>query len=238
MKNQSTKWKQHGFLFSLVKRVVKLFKKKPTIYSEVSHYESKAIFISNHSAASGPMVLSLYFPSPFVPWGAHPMTEGYKKRWQYLYYIFYQQKLGYKKFRSFIIATLFALISKMLYKGMRLIPTYSNLQLSKTFKLSKQCIDSDCPILVFPEDSEKGYFEVLTKYNQGFIRFAQYYYKKTNIDLPIYTIYFSKQLNAMIIEKPAFIQPLLKTMTSIEISDFFKDKTNALGKRLNELVKA
>lgn len=230
--------KKHGFIFRNLMKLIRIFKKKPVIINKNEQdFANKAIFISNHSAASGPMVLSLYFPAYFVPWGAHPMMGNYKSRWNYLYHIFYQKKLGYNKFRSFIIATIFAIISKMLYKGMKLIPTYEDIRLIKTFKLSKEALDNDRPILIFPEDSNSGYHEYLLRYNPGFIAFSQYYYKKVNIDLPIYPIYFHKKLNAMLIEKPIFIKPLLdKGMSREEIAEYFRNLTNDIGHELIETM--
>lgn len=230
-------YSQHGKFFSLVKRIVKLFKKNPLIINENESFANKAIFISNHSAASGPMVLSLYFPKLFVPWGAHPMTEGYKQRWDYLYHVFYTQKLGYGKVRSYILATLFAIVSRLLYRGMRLIPTYTDMRLLRTFHLSDEVINQDTAILVFPEDSSKGYHEVLTKYNIGFVSYALHYYKRYKIDLPIYVVYFNKRLNVMMVEKPTFIQEMVKKgMTRKEIANYFKDKTNDMGEKAKEIV--
>ncbi|MFA5560637.1 MAG: hypothetical protein WC964_02555 [Acholeplasmataceae bacterium] len=229
--------KKHGFIFKGFKNIFKLFKKKPTIINRNETFPNQALFVSNHSAASGPMILSLYFPVYFIPWGAHQMTGNYKARWNYLYYIFYQKKLGYSKFKSFIISTLFAIISKLLYNAMKLIPTYEDPRLIKTFRMSKEAINNNRSLLIFPEDSNSGYHEYLLKYNPGFIAFVQYYYRKTKLDLPIYPIYFHKKLNAMIIDKPIFIQPLLAEGKSREeIAEYFRDVTNELGRELIEAL--
>ena len=147
MKKLKTK---HGFIFSPATKIAKLFKKKPKIYNLNDEELEKGIIASNHSAASGPLTLSLYFPVFFVPWGTHEMTENYKNRWNYLYHIFYTQKLGYGKFKSFILATLFGVISKMLYNGMQLIPTYSDINLKHTINLSIAHLEKGNSILIFP----------------------------------------------------------------------------------------
>ncbi len=76
---------------------------------------------------------------------------------------FYQQKLGYGKVKSFIIATGFALISKILYNWMRVVPTYTDMRLTKTMKISMEAINNNEPILIFPENSDTGYYDVLKK---------------------------------------------------------------------------
>lgn len=234
------KVRKHGKIFSFFKGIFKTFKKKPKIYNlnDENELANEAIYISNHSAASGPMLLSLYFPTFFVPWGAHPMTENYKNRWKYLYYIFYQKKLGYKKVKSFILATLFGLISKRLYVGMRLIPTYEDLRFHKTIKQSMYYLKRQEAILIFPEDSNEGYLETLTKFNPGFVALAKIYLKRENKSLPIYPIYYHKKSNSMIIGKPQDYEDISKQLkTNEEVASHFKDVVNSLGVQLLEMIK-
>ena len=211
-------------------KIIKLFKKQPKIYNMNDEKLEQGIIISNHSAASGPLTLSLYFPVFFIPWGTYEMTGKYKERWNYLYHIFYQQKLGYSKFKSFIIATLFAVISKILYNSMQLVPTYPNVNFRKTIELSKAHLNKGNNILIFPEDSNTGYHEHLIKYNNGFAYLSESYYKDTNINLPIYPIYYHKILNAMIIGEAVDIKNLRDNkMSRDEISNYFKDLTNKIN---------
>lgn len=229
----------HGFIFKFLMKIIKLFKKQPKIYNMNDEKLEQGIIISNHSAASGPLTLSLYFPVFFIPWGTYEMTGKYKERWNYLYHIFYQQKLGYSKFKSFIIATLFAVISKILYNSMQLVPTYPNVNFRKTIELSKAHLNKGNNILIFPEDSNTGYHEHLIKYNNGFAYLSESYYKDTNINLPIYPIYYHKILNAMIIGEAVDIKNLRDNkMSRDEISNYFKDLTNNLGDTLFKLERS
>ncbi|MFA5693029.1 MAG: hypothetical protein WC907_05370 [Acholeplasmataceae bacterium] len=234
MKKIKTK---HGIIFNPLTKIFKLFKKKPKIYNlneEETH--DQGIIISNHSAASGPLTLSIYYPTFFVPWGTYEMTEKYTVRWKYLYHVFYTQKLGYNKFKSFILATLFGVISKMLYNGMQLIPTYPNLNFKHTIKLSINHLKKGNSILVFPEDSNTGYHEKLIKYNNGFVYLSEKYFKETKIDLPIYPVYYHKVLGSMIIGKKVYINDLKdKGLNRTEIADYFKDITNELAHELFKL---
>lgn len=221
--------RKRPLIFRGFKRLVKLFKKKPTIINFNEKIEDKAIFVSNHSAASGPFTLSLFFPKLFVPWGIHNMCGSYKDRWRYLYYVFYQQKLGYGKVRSFIIATGFALISKILYNWMRVVPTYTDMRLTKTMKISMETINNNEPILIFPENSDDGYYDVLKKYNSGFVYLSMLYHKKNNHDLPIYPVYFSSKHKTLLIDKPRYIQDFIKEgLSRDEIAEWFKNHTNEL----------
>lgn len=225
---------KYGWLFNIVTKIFMIFKKKPYIYNlNEEDIDENSIIISNHSAASGPLTISLYFPTFFIPWGTFEMTEKYRGRWNYLYHIFYRQKLGYNKFKSFLLATLFGIISKSLYNGMQLIPTYGDFRLRATVDISKQYLDAGTSILIFPEDSDSGYHEILLKYNPGFVYLSSYYYKKTGKDIPIYPMYFHKQSNAIIIGKKSYINPLFEQgMDKYEIAEHYKNITNDLALQL------
>lgn len=227
----------HGFFTSALKMIIKVFKKRPTIINLNDTLDDQALFICNHAGAGGPFSLSLFFPKLFIPWGAHPMTEGYCSRWKYLYHVFYQQKLNYNKFLSYIIATLFALISRMLYQGMHVIPTYTDIRLRNTIEISKRHINIGNPVLIFPEDSTDGYHEVISKYHSGFIYLAMAYFKEHQIDLPIYPVYFSQKRNAILIEKPIYIQSYIKKgFNRNQIAETIKDKVNLMRNQLFDLI--
>lgn len=161
------------------------------------------------------------------------MTENYFRRWSYLYHIFYRKKIGYNKVLSLILATLFAIISKRLYKGMQLIPTYPDIRLRRTINNSIKVLEKDLSVLIFPEDSNSGYHEVLLKYNTGFVYLANSYYKKHKVDIPIYPMYFHKKSNSIIIGKKEFIKPLKDSgLNKEDIANYFKDITNNLAIKL------
>jgi hypothetical protein len=170
-----------------------------------------------------------------VPWGAHPMTEGYRSRFSYLYHIFYQQKLGFHKLPAALIAIPFALISKLLYDGMPVIPTYSDIRIRKTMEISKKHLNLGHPILVFPEDSNNGYEDIIQFYNSGFVYLALDYFKDTQIDLPIYPVYCNSKNNTMLIEKPLSIQDYVKMgFRRDQIAEAIKNKVNQMAHELNQ----
>jgi len=221
--------KQDGFLFRFFKNILKIFVRKPYILNENAEISSQVIFISNHSAVSGPLMLSLFFPYAFIPWGTYEMTESYQVRFKYLYVTLYQQKLKYPKPVAFFLACFFALIAKMLYKGAKLIPTYPDTRLMKTFRKSEHDMLNQRSLLVFPEDSEQGYHEIMKSYHPGFVAYSLYFYKKHGIDLPIYPVYYSKKMHAIAIGKPLFINAMRdQGLSRNEIASYCLLKTNDL----------
>lgn len=227
-KQKIQKLEKSGPVISIVMFILRIFKKKPVIVGNID-LPNLAIYVSNHSGAAGPFTLSLYFPKLFVPWGAHPMTEGYPSRWKYLYHVFYRRKLKYGKCSAFLLATLFGLISKRLYVGMHVIPTYEDIRIRKTMEESFAHLVAGNSVLVFPEDSSEGYAEIIEKYQAGFVILAKSYLAKMKVDLPIIPVYLSKQKNIILIGNPEKVGPMLeKGMTREAIAEHFRERTNAL----------
>lgn len=226
-----------GKVYTFLSTIFKIFKKKPDIINLNDTLVNQAIFVSNHSAASGPFTLSIYFPVLFRPWGIYSMCFGYKQRWNYLYHIFYQQKQGFGKVKSFILATLLGIVTGLAYHSMNVIPSYEDARLLITLKTSMRHLEQEQPVLIFPEDSSKGYHEILTHYHPGFVFLAEKFNDKHEKDIPVYSVYYSKKENAFIIDKPYFLKRLLQEGHSREaIALLFRDRANELRHILLEKV--
>jgi 1-acyl-sn-glycerol-3-phosphate acyltransferase len=225
-----------GPIFSALKKILRLFKLRPRIIGS-ENIPEKAVFISTHSGASGPFTLSLYFPKIFVPWGAYPMTQGYRSRWRYLYHVFYTKKLKYPKFSAWVLASLFAIISKRLYRGIHLIPSYPDIRIRKTLNESIAHLDAGNSILIFPEDSESGYLEVPMVFHAGFVQLVKEYHKVSEADIPVVPIYFSKKERLIMIGPGESILERLKHQDIREIADYFRMKIQAMSEEYQAEVK-
>ncbi|MDD4003445.1 MAG: hypothetical protein PHE12_04535 [Clostridia bacterium] len=220
---------RHSLMVRFLKRILMIFFKKPKIIQLCDDIDTKAIYVSNHSGASGPITLSIFFPKFFAPWGTHEMCGKYKERWKYMYHTFYLQKKGYSKLKAFIAATVVSLFSKYLYNAMGLIPTYTDARLKNTIDSSIKVIDDGKAVLIFPENSQQGYKEVLEEYFGGFAFLSNLYYKKRKIDLPVYNIYYSSKTDTIVIDKPQYIQKFISNgYTLPQIANIFKDRANVL----------
>lgn len=217
----------YNLFTKLVKSILMIFKKKPHIIYAEEPLPAKAIYIANHRGAAGPLTISMYFPKALVPWGAHPMTENYGKRWHYLYHIFYQQKLKYSKVRSWVLATLFAIISKLLYKGVQLIPTYTDIRLKTTMNQSLKHLEMGHSILIFPEDSEDGYHDHMTSFHAGFIYLAEKYHKRFKEHIAIVPMYYHKAKQTIYVDKAYSLGDLHHLNDRKDKAQAFKDIINA-----------
>jgi len=221
---------KHNWFIRLIKRIIRTLRKAPELVLYDQYLPEKAIYYANHSGAAGPLTLSVYFPKYLVPWGAYPMTGHYISRWKYLYFTFYRQKLGYKKFRSFMLATLFGIISKTLYKGVKLIPTYPDARLRKTITESLEHLKVNNSLLIFPEDSSGGYNAEIETFHGGFVYLAQQFYKKNNVHIPLIPLYYHKTKQQIITGKPRFLDEFDKDLTREEIVEKLRLILNELAK--------
>ena len=211
---------KRGIIFRFFKKIVSLFKPRPRIINlSGEDLKEKAIFLSNHAGAGGPLSYELYFPKRVTNWGAHEMLGGYRTRWKYLYHVFYRQKLHWGKCRSFIVACLFAPISILCYRAIGLIPTYTDVRFHSTVKSSFRIFDENSALLIFPEDSSEGYCEPPVSFYQGFVAMSKLYYKRNQEDVPVYNCYYSAKARLIVVSQPIYVNKLLDSgMTAEDIA--------------------
>lgn len=190
---------------------------------------NKCIVVANHSAKRGPMCMELYFPLFCAKWGAHEMLGNYNMRFHYLRDIFYMKKQGFSKFKSTLKAAFEALFSIYFYRGMKVLPTFPDSRLRKTIQYSMDMLNNDMGVMVFPENSNEGYFDEMTQFFPGFVMLAETYFKKTGEDVPVYPAYYSAKLKKIVIGKPLKVQDFVKEgLDRYQIADKFKEEVNAL----------
>ena len=191
--------------------------------------DDRSILISNHYAKVGPMAYEIALPVFNVKWGAHEMLGNYRSRRNYLKNVFYIQKQGMSKGKAAFKATFEAVFSKMIYKGMKLIGTYPDGRLRETLRNSIKILEDNKAILIFPENSNEGYFDVMTSFFSGFVMLSEQYYRLHKVDLPVYPIYYNHKLRRMVVGYPSYVQQLYKEgLTREGVADYFCNEVNKL----------
>ncbi len=191
----------------------------------------KCIIVSNHANKTGPLTLELSLPIFHVRWGAYQMLENYKERFLYLRDILYIRKNHMKKFPATLKAFFEAFFSPMIYKGIKVIPSYPGAKMRKTIELSIQCLDKDMAVSVYPENSNTGYHDELVELYAGFVMMSEIYYAQRNFDLPIYPVYIGKikRKKTIVIGKPMYVTELkAKGYNRKEIAEQFRLAINGL----------
>ncbi len=209
---------------------MRIFKRKPKLINYNDEpLENGAIYLTNHSAASGPFTHELYFPLDCRFWGTYEMCGKNKERWKYLANIYFPNKKHFPKWLSKILATIVTPFMQMFYKGIQIIPTYPDSRLRSTLKTSFDELNKGVSIVIFPENSSDGYHKELKQYFAGFYVLAKQYYKKYGKNLKIYNMYYCKKKNLVIIAKATTYLDLAKSgKDEREIADDLKNQANEL----------
>ncbi len=204
-----TKFKR-GWFFSALAAILRVFKRRPEIVNlSGGELADKAIYLSNHAGANGPLSYELFFPKLLTGWGTHEMFGNVRERWSYLYHVFYRQKLHWGKFRAFFVATVFAPISRSFYRSIGLIPTYADSRFISSVKISCKILDENHALLIFPEDSSRGYLNPPEGFNNGFVTMAKLYFKRRGEDVPVYPVYYLTKERKMVIAPPIYANAML-----------------------------
>lgn len=216
--------------YKAFKPILRMIFKRPEIINLAGEVPDKAIIIANHSNKSGPPALDLYYPKPSAKWGAHQMFGNFKSRRDYLRDVLYIKKCGASKTKASLISPILAIFNPLIYKGMKMVlPTYQDVRLVQTIKNSCTVLDANMSVMIFPEDSNEGYKDVLTGLFPGFVMLAEKYYKTTGEDVPIITVYYCIRKKIMIIDKPAYIQDYVKEgLDKYQIAEKFRLRMNQL----------
>lgn len=214
--------------FRGLKAFLKIFIRKPKFVFLGDVPQENSIILSNHVGASAPVNYELYFPQPFRFWGTYEMTMGLKSTYKYLSTTYLHQKKHYNKYLAKCIAFIICPFVNMFYKGLRLIPTYNNYRLRSTIRESVSAIKNGEKLIIFPEDSSKGYFDNLTSFFAGFVLLAKICLKQ-GIDLTVYASYYVKEKRTFIFDKGTKFSELLK----LKLPD--KKLAEKMCNRANEL---
>lgn len=216
-------------IYNFFKKVLfkPIFKLK--LESQIETLPDKAIIVSIHAAKNGPISIASSYPKFSAMWGHHAMVGNYKERFFYLRNVLYIQKLHKNKFTATLKALYEAVFSIYIYKGMKVIGTYTDMRLLSTIRSSMDVLDENASVIIFPEDSSQGYFDEVHSAFHGFVMLSLLYYKKRGEDVPIIPMYVSRKKKRLIVGKPRYAHEMeCAGMKKEEIADVIKEDINAL----------
>lgn len=216
--------------FMGIKGIAKLFYKKPKFLYLGEEFSDGSIILSNHEGSYSPLTLEIWMNRKIRFWGTYEMNSGLKELYRYQTRIYYHQKKGWNLWLARIVCLIVSPLTNLFYKGLNLISTYRDTRFMKTIKTSINAVKNGESIIIFPEDSSKGYYKELTMFFSGFAFLAQTLAKK-GIDAPIVVSYFRREEKIFVIDKPIKYSELLaKYGDKDNIAKNLLDRCNLLGK--------
>ncbi|MCQ2087031.1 MAG: hypothetical protein MJZ37_03040 [Bacilli bacterium] len=194
------------------------------------------IIFSNHVGASAPVFHELYAPIKMRFWGTHEMTGTFKENYRYLSRIYLPLKKGFRPFISKILAGIITPFVRIFYRGMKLIPTYTDYRFLYTIDETLKTLNEGESIIIYPEDSHDGYHKHLNKYFGGGFLAASRYCENFNCDIKLYNCYYVKKTRTFVIDKGVPFSQLREEFGRDYkgMAQKFCDRANELGEQFSE----
>jgi hypothetical protein len=208
---------------------MKLFIKKPQYKYVGDKIEDGSLILSNHVGTSAPLALELYLKQPVRFWGAWQMNGNLFQVYGYQTKTYYHEKKHWNLFLARLFCIIASPLTWIFYRGLRLIPTYKDSRLRKTLSMSIEAIKNKENVVIFPEDSAKGYLDKLEGFFAGFVLLAKMCLKE-GIDLPIHLAYYKKKDKVYVVDKKILFSELVNMGLSQE------QIAEKLCNRVNELA--
>ena len=230
-KKRELRRKTPGPFFKGYRHFIKLFKKKVTFYHVGDQEPEGTLILSNHEASKGPLAWELYYDKQVRMMGTEEMNSGFRRLYSYQTRVYYHQKHKW----NLSLARIFCLIASpvvyFFYKGLQLISIRKGVGLKTTVRdTCTALLDFKERVVLFPEDSSKGYFKEITEFKQGFLLICEQAYKRGH-DLPIAVAYVKKNQNTCLIDQPVRYSVLLeKYRTRENIAEALRLRCNELGR--------
>lgn len=226
-----------GF-YKFLTYAVRIFKKPADIVNTTAHpLASKAIIAANHCGARGPFNLTCAFRKAkhnVMTWSAYETGGTFSERWKYLYHVFYRQKLHYGKVKSWLLATILAPIYKIVFGYAGLLPVFRGTRIKKTYDYTMRALDENVSVLIFPEDSSKGYEEIPKEFFRGFLVAAKIYLQKTGEDVPVYPMYYAPHKKKAYVGDPLYYGELSGRMNETAMCTLFLDRIRELAMKFGD----
>lgn len=227
--NVVKKKKRKGY-FELMKKMMKGRYKQPKFIFLGEEFNTSSIILSNHEGTDAPMALEIYLDKPIRMWGAHEMNSGLVQMYKYQSRVYYHEKKHWNLFLARLFCLIASPLTNLFYSGLDLISTYKDGRFIKTIRESISALKDGDNIVIFPEDSEKGYLAELEGFYAGFVLLCEQCLKE-GIDVPIVVSYFKKKENIYIFNNPIKYSELkAQFKTRDEIASELCRLCNELGK--------
>ena len=216
--------------FRALKKVMKVKYKEPTFIYLGDEVTNGALILSNHEGTDAPMSLEIYLNKPIRMWGASEMNSGLIPLYKYQTKVYYHEKKHWNIHLARAFCLVASPLTNMFYSGLDIISTYHDARTVKTIRESIEAIKAGMNIVVYPEDSAKGYLSELEGFHEGFVLFAEVCYNR-GIDIPIFVSYFRKSDLTYIFDKPVYYSELANLgLSRAEIAKKLCERCNELGK--------
>jgi len=227
--------KKGKWWFRALKRLMTMRYKAPKfVFLGGKPFEDGSMILSNHEGTDAPMSLEMYLNKPMRMWGTHEMNSGLRKMYSYQTRVYYHEKKHWNIHLARLFCLLASPLTNLFYSGFDLISTYRDARFVRTIRESQETLQKGQSIVIYPEDSAKGYLAELEGFFAGFAVFAEACLKN-GMDVPVVVSYFKKNEKVYIFDKPITYSELMAQCGDRQsVIQKLLSRCNELGKMTEE----
>lgn len=197
--------KKQSFMYKILRFLVYLFYRRPTIVGAERLPEEPCILVGNHTQMNGPIVGELFLPGKHYIWCAGQMMH-WKEVAPYAFEDFwsFKPKWTHPFFR--LLSWLITPIAVCLFNNAHTIPVYHDARLRATLRESMERLEEGNSLVIFPEHNVP-YNHILYDFQDRFIDLARMYYRKTGKALSFVPMYVAPALHETHMGEPIRFDP-------------------------------
>lgn len=220
-----------SFLYRLVLLAGRIICPKSSVEYESAPDECPGVFVCNHAAVRGPIMMTLYFKRPHKSWVITYALDKEKAPNFAFHDFFVGESRRHKRFWRFVAKIVGKLIPSVLAEA-GAIPVYHDARAIRTVRESIDTLNDGRDIVIFAE-SPVRYSEYVNELQTGFVDLGALYYKRTGKALKFYPVYIEKKNRKIAVGTPVAFDPSLSIADQrIAVSDHLKREIDRLARNM------
>ena len=191
--------------YKMIRGILRLvFPRAKTTY-EIAPGDEPAVFVCNHAAVRGPVMMTLDFKRPHQTWTVSFALDSKKAKSYAFHDILMGESRRHKGFYRFLSRIIARMLPPLLHYS-DTIPVYHDRGIVTTFKQSVQALNDGDDLVIFAESAAR-YSPYVCRLQEGFVDLARLYYKRTKKRLRFYPVYVEKKNAAITVGAPIAYDP-------------------------------
>lgn len=206
------------------------FPRAETVY-EVQPGDEPAVFVCNHAAIRGPVMITLHFKRRHRAW-AVSNTYDRKRAYSYAYHDVLMGECYRRKGIRRLLARVIAVMLPALVRCSDTIPVYHDRDIMKTFKQSVRTLEDGCDLVIFAE-SPARWSEYVCELQEGFVDLGRFWYRRSGKRLRFFPVYVEKKNAVISVGTPISYDPQEPIESQRErIAVYLRDNIDRLARQL------
>ena len=188
-----------------------------------------AVFVCNHAAMCGPVVMTLYFDRPHQTWTIHSALDR-TLSYRYAYHdVFFGESRRFKWFWRLLARIVGRALPRLLEES-GTIPVFHDRRVLKTLRASVAALKNGEDIVIFAESPQR-FSEFVNELQPGFVDLGRFYAKETGEHLNFYPVYLEKKHCSISIGRPISYDPASSPDDQrVRISTYLRNVIDCMGR--------